>query len=226
MGWPFGVRFKVTGKQCILSPIRSDAFRGLGLLPIHCSFRKASLSFNLIKDFRKPYLQRWCSISTMQTNSRLYASYIQFLLDPPFPLVVQALGLLQRASICASITGLPAFSTPAPLPTVFGVVRRRLDKVTRQKKISNTLLYPVLVPTIAAHHPTLANFGLEKEDVQVPQYFFTGDIFLVGCFYDVRYQRDRLGSRDCWLLVGNGIEAELIGSNLERFPINSGKNIT
>ena len=45
--------------------------------------------------------------------------------------------------------------------------------------------------------------------MQVPHYFLSGDFVLVGCVYDVRCQRIGLGSGDCWLLVGDGIEAEL-----------------
>ena len=40
--------------------------------------------------------------------------------------------------------------------------------MTGQEKISDSLLYPVLVPTIATHHLPLPNFGLEKESVQIP----------------------------------------------------------
>ena len=49
--------------------------------------------------------------------------------------------------------------------------RRLLTKMTRQQKISNALLYLVLVATVATYHLTLANFGLEEKGVQVPHYF-------------------------------------------------------
>ena len=63
---------------------------------------------------------------------------------------------------------------------------RRLTKVTWQQKISNTLLYPVLVPTIAAHHLTLPNFGFEENCVQVPHCFFVGGFALRGLVDDFR----------------------------------------
>lgn len=57
---------------------------------------------------------------------------------------------------------------------------KKLTKMTRQQKISNTLLYSVLMPTIAAHHLTLANFGLEEKGVQVPHYFLVGSFAFGG----------------------------------------------
>ena len=49
-----------------------------------------------------------------------------------------------------------------------------------QEKISDSLLYPVLVPTIATHHLPLPNFGLEKESVQVPHHLLGGGFAFRG----------------------------------------------
>ena len=86
---------------------------------------------------------------------------------------------------------------------------RKLTKMTRQQKISNTLLYLVLVPAVAAHHLALANFSLEEKSVQVPHYFLVGSFAFRGCIDRIRGRRIRRESGDCWLFIGNGSEAEL-----------------
>ena len=52
--------------------------------------------------------------------------------------------------------------------------------MTGQEEISDALLYPVLVPTIATHHLTLSNFGLEKEGMQVPHHLLGGSFAFGG----------------------------------------------
>ena len=86
---------------------------------------------------------------------------------------------------------------------------RKLTKMTRQQEVSNTLLYSILMPTIAAHHLTLANFGLEEKGVQVPHHFLVGSFAFRGRVDGIRRCKMRCGSEGCWLFTGNSCEAEL-----------------
>ena len=55
--------------------------------------------------------------------------------------------------------------------------------MTRQQKISNPLFDSVLMSTVAAHHLTLANFGLEEKGVQMAHHFVM-DSFAFGSRVD------------------------------------------
>lgn len=58
--------------------------------------------------------------------------------------------------------------------------------MTGQQEISNTLLYPVFMPTITAHHLSLANFGFKEKSVQVPHYFLMSIVPFGGGVDNIR----------------------------------------